>query len=186
MDWLPLLLLTALAAAALGTFNLVVGLRNAVSMAAAQIEVTLTRRFDLIPNLVHAVQGQMDFERSTLTAITAARSDVAAAGAGIGPARLAAEAQLTNALAAFRIQVEAYPELRSNENVLRLQEELVSSENQIGFARQAYNTAVLQYRSAVQTFPTAIVARLTGFRADAFAFYEAEPAAAQAPRVDLR
>ena len=186
MDWFPLLVLFVVAAVALGTFNLVVRLYNAVRMAAAQIEVTLKRRFDLVPNLVQAVQGQMDFERATLTAITAARSGVAAAGEGIGPTRLAAENQLTNALAAFRIQVEAYPELRSNENVLHLQEELVSSENQIGFARQAYNTAVLQYRSAVETVPTAIVARLTGFRADAFAFYDAGPEAAEAPPVNLR
>ncbi len=168
-----------------GTYNRLVGVRNAVQAAVGTIEVQLKRRFDLIPNLIESVKGQMQFEKGTLEAITAARSGVTSAGTGMGAARVAAENQLASALASFRIQVEAYPALRSNENVLALQEELTSTENAIGFARQAYNSGYLGYKNAVETFPTNLLAGVMGFRSDAFAFYDAPDAEEVNPKVNL-
>jgi len=179
------LVLLLILGAVVGTYNRLVGARNAVQASVGTIEVQLKRRFDLIPNLIEAVKGQMQFEKGTLEAITAARSGITAAGDGMGAARVAAENQLASALASFRIQVEAYPALRSNENALRLQEELTSTENSIGFARQAYNSGYLGYKNAVETFPTNLLAGAMGFRSDAFAFYDAPEAEEATPKVNL-
>lgn len=168
-----------------GTYNRLVGARNAVQAASSTIEVQLKRRYDLIPNLIEAVKGQMKFEKGTLEAITEARSGIAAAGEGMNAKRITAENALTSAIGAFKIQVEAYPALRSNENVLGLQEQLTSTENSISFARQAYNSGYLAYKNAVETFPTNLLAGPMGFRPDAFAFYDAPDAEEANPKVDL-
>lgn len=167
------------------TYNRLVGARNAVQASVGTIEVQLKRRYDLIPNLIEAVKGQMTFEKGTLERIVEARSGVARANKGMGAGRIAAENALASALGSFKIQVEAYPALRSNENVLRLQEELTSTENSIGFARQAYNAGYLTYKTAVETFPTNLLAGIMGFRVTAFAFYDAPEAAEVTPKVDL-
>jgi LemA protein len=184
MDTLLLVAIVVIAIVAF-TYNRLIGARNAVQAAASTIEVQLKRRYDLIPNLIEAVKGQMKFEKGTLEAITAARGGVATAGEGMSSKRIAAENALTSAIGAFRIQVEAYPALRSNENVLGLQEQLTSTENSISFARQAYNSGYLAYKNAVETFPTNLFARLMGFRPDAFAFYDAPEAEEANPKVDL-
>ena len=187
MDALLIVGLVAIVTLALiaGTYNRLVGARNAVQAGGSAIEVQLKRRYDLIPNLIAAVKGQMTFEKGTLERITEARSGVAKAGAGMSAGRIGAENALTSAMSAFRIQVEAYPSLRSNENVLGLQEQLTSTENSISFARQAYNVGYLSYKNAVETFPTNLLAGVMGFRVDAFAFYDAPDAEEANPKVDL-
>lgn len=170
---------------AIGTYNGLVARRNRIDEATGQIEVQLKRRFDLIPNLVSAVKGVMEFESGTIERVTAARAGVAAAGSGITPDRVSAENVLGSALAGFRVQVEAYPALRSNENVIALQEQLTTTENQLAFSRQHYNSVVLEFRNAVQTFPNSLVAGIFGFRASAYAFFDAPEEANAVPTVDL-
>lgn len=157
----------------IATYN---GLRRSqvrAQNAFAQIDVQLKRRFDLIPNLVEAVKGYMAHERATLEAVIAARAQAAgalgAAGASaLSPASLAALAGASGALdgALGRLigLVEAYPELKANENALRLQEELVTTENRIAFARQGYNDAVMRLNESIVVFPASIVAGMFGIR----------------------
>ena len=187
MDALLIVGLVAIVALALiaGTYNRLVGARNAVQAGGSAIEVQLKRRYDLIPNLIEAVKGQMTFEKGTLERITEARAGVAKAGEGMSTGRIGAENALTSAMSAFRIQVEAYPALRSNENVLGLQEQLTSTENSISFARQAYNVGYLSYKNAVETVPPNLLAGVMGFRVDAFTFYDAPDAEEANPKVDL-
>jgi LemA protein len=158
--------------------------RNRVDEALAQIEVQLKRRHDLIPNLVNAVKGYMDFEQDVLTRVTEARAAAVAAGAK-GPAEQAqAENMLTGALRSLFAVVENYPQLKANENVLSLQEQLTTTENQIGFSRQHYNATVLDYNTSIQTFPAVLAAGMFGFtKRD---FFDAEPEADQVPQVQLR
>jgi LemA protein len=157
--------------------------RLRIDEAWAQIEVQLKRRWDLIPNLVNAVQGYMGFEQKVLTDVTNARAAAVAAGAQ-GPAQSAqAENVLTGALRSLFATVEAYPDLKANQNVLQLQEQLTTTENQISFARQHYNATVLDYNTALVTVPSNLVASTFGFtKRD---FFDAEPAAEQVPQVDL-
>lgn len=149
----------------------------------SQIEVQLKRRWDLIPNLVNAVQGQMGFEQKVLTDVTNARAAAVAAG-GQGPAQAAqAENALTGTLRSLFAVAENYPNLKSNENVLQLQEQLTTTENQISFARQHYNATVLDYNTALVTIPSSLIAGPLGFTKREF--FEAEPAAQQVPTVNL-
>jgi LemA protein len=149
----------------------------------SQIEVQLKRRWDLIPNLVNAVQGYMGFEQKVLTDVTNARAAAVAAGAQ-GPAQAAtAENALTGTLRSLFAVVENYPELKANENVLQLQEQLTTTENQISFARQHYNATVLDYNTTIVTIPSNLIAGPLGFSRREF--FEAEPAAQQVPTVDL-
>ena len=168
----------------IGLYNGLVGRRNRIDEAFAQIEVQLKRRHDLIPNLVNAVKGYMDFEQDVLTKVTEARANAVAAGAK-GPAEQAqAENMLTGALRSLFAVVENYPQLKANENVLALQEQLTTTENQIGFSRQHYNASVLDYNTAIQTVPAVLVAGILGFaKRD---FFDAEPEADQVPAVQLR
>jgi LemA protein len=126
-------------------YNGLVGARNEVKNAWSQIDVQLKRRHDLIPTLVSAVKGAMDFERQTLEAVIQARNQAVAAGANAGPAAMkqvaAAENQLTAALSRFNVVVEQYPQLKATGNVMQLQEELTSTENRIGFSRHGNDTA---------------------------------------------
>ncbi len=157
-----------------GTYNSLVRLRNQVKNAWAQIDVQLKRRHDLIPNLVETVKGYASHERETLEAVTSARNLAQAAiGKGVG-AQSKAEAELSGALGRLLAVVEAYPDLKANQNFLALQEELTSTENKISFSRQYYNDAVLGYNNKVQMFPSNIVAGMTGFKEDEFFEVELE------------
>jgi Uncharacterized conserved protein len=166
-----------------GIYNGLVTRRNRIDEANAQIQVQLKRRHDLIPNLVNAVKGYMDFEKGVLTAVTEARAGAIAAGAQ-GPAQQAqAENVLTGALRSLFAVVENYPQLKANENVLALQEQLTTTENQISFSRQHYNATVLDYNNSLQTFPNVLIAGPLGFTKREF--FEAEPEAAEVPVVNL-
>ena len=167
----------------IGIYNGLVQRRLRVDEAFAQIEVQLKRRHDLIPNLVEAVRGYMGFEQKVLTEVTQARANAVAAGAQ-GPAEQAqAENALTGTLRSLFAVVENYPELKANQNVLELQEQLATTENQISFSRQHYNATVLDYNTSIATFPNVLIAGPFGFTRREF--FDAEPEAANVPQVDL-
>jgi LemA protein len=168
------------------TYNGLVRLRNMVDEAWNQISVQLKRRHDLIPNLVNAVKGYMQFEQETLTRVIEARTAaVSATEAGPANAGQAAQAEnfLTGALRQLFALVENYPDLKANENVMQLQEELTTTENQIGFSRQHYNSSVREMNTAIQTFPNNVVAGMFGFNErDYFQIAESDT---EVPQVDL-
>ena len=167
-----------------GIYNGLVTRRNRIDEALGQIEVQLKRRHDLIPNLVQAVKGYMGFEQNVLTRVTEARAGAVAAGAQ-GPAQqAAAENMLTGALRSLFAVVENYPDLKANQNVLSLQEELSSTENKIAFARQFYNDSVLTYNNKIQTVPSNLIAGMFNFTARQFFAAPEEDKAV--PTVDLR
>ena len=167
---------------AIGSYNSLVGLRNQTLNGWRQIDVQLKRRHDLIPNLVNAVRGSMDFERDTLTAVMEARAKAVAA---TGPADAAQkEGQLTQALGRLFALAENYPTLKSNDNVKMLQEELSATENKVGFARQFYNDIATKFNTAQQVFPTAIFAGMFGFK-PAELFEITDVADRAVPTVDL-
>jgi LemA protein len=152
----------------IANYNGLVGLRNQMKNAWAQIDVQLKRRHDLIPNLVETVKGYQIHERETLEAVTNARN-IAQAGAGASVAnRAKLEGDLSNALSRLMVVVENYPNLKANENFLALQEELTSTENKISFSRQYYNDSVLKYNNKTQMFPSNIIASMSGFKAGDF------------------
>jgi LemA protein len=186
MPLVPLIIVAVLVVLVLflvGIYNGLVTRRNRIDEANAQIQVQLKRRHDLIPNLVNAVKGYMDFEKGVLTAVTEARAGAIAAGAQ-GPAQQAqAENVLTGALRSLFAVVENYPQLKANENVLSLQEQLTTTENQISFSRQHYNATVLDFNNSLQTFPNVLIAGPLGFTKREF--FEAEPEAAEVPVVNL-
>ena len=164
------------------TYNSLVNLRNQLQNAWAQIDVQLKRRYDLIPNLVEVVKDYMQYEQEVLTKVTEAR---AAAVSAQGPAAQArAENALTGALRQLFAVVENYPQLKANENVMRLQEELTGTENRIAFARQFYNDSVMRFNTRIQTFPTNVIAGMLGFTAQEF--FEADEAEREPVKVDLR
>jgi LemA protein len=166
-----------------GIYNSLVQKRLRIDEAFAQIEVQLKRRHDLIPNLVNAVKGYMGFEQKVLTDVTNARAAAVAAG-GQGPAQqAAAENALTSTLRSLFAVVENYPDLKANQNVLELQEQLTTTENQISFSRQHYNATVLDYNTNIATFPNVLLAGPLGFTKREF--FDAEPEAAAVPNVDL-
>ena len=142
----------------IGAYNGLIGLKNRVANAWKQIDVQLKRRHDLIPNLVNTVRGAMDFERNTLEAVIAARNKAVNATGVAATAK--AEGELTQALGRLFALTEAYPDLKATGNVAQLQEELTSTENKIGFARQLYNDVVTEYNTRQATFPTMLVAGL--------------------------
>jgi LemA protein len=164
-------------------YNGLVTKRNQIDEALGQIEVQLKRRHDLIPNLVDAVKGYMGFEKSVLENVTQARANAVAAGSQGPAAQAQAENALTGTLRSLFAVVENYPELKANENVLALQEQLTTTENQISFSRQHYNATVLDYNTNIQTFPSVLIAGMLGFvKRD---FFDAEPEAETVPNVDL-
>ncbi len=149
-----------------GMYNSLIQARNQVKNAWSQIDVQLKRRHDLIPNLIETAKGYVKHERGTLEAITQARS---AAMQAAGPAAAAkAEGALSDAMSKFFLVVENYPDLKANQNFLALQEELSSTENKIGFARQFYNDQVLSFNNKIQSVPTNIVAGMFNFQASEF------------------
>src|SRR4051812_28301859 len=178
-----IVIVVVLVVALVALYNGLVQKRLRIDEAFAQIEVQLKRRHDLIPNLVNAVKGYMGFEQKVLTDVTNARAAAVAAGAQGPTEQAAAETALTGSLRSLFAVVENYPELKANENVLSLQEQLTTTENQISFSRQHYNATVLDYNTGIQTFPAVIIAGMFGFtRRD---FFDAEPEAAAVPNVDL-
>jgi LemA protein len=167
---------------AIASYNRLVGLRNQVLNGWKQIDVQLKRRHDLIPNLVNAVRGSMDFERDTLTAVMEARAKALTA---TGPADAAAkEGQLSQALGRLLAIAENYPTLKSNDNVKMLQEELSATENKVGFARQFYNDIATRFNTAQQVFPTNLFATTFGFKPSEL-FETSEPSDREVPVVDL-
>ena len=165
-------------------YNGLVQRRLRIDEAFAQIDVQLKRRHDLIPNLVNAVKDYMGFEQDVLTKVTQARANAVAAGAQGPVAQAQAENVLTGALRSLFAVVENYPDLKANQNVLSLQEQLTTTENQIGFARQHFNAVVLDYNQSIATFPNILLAGPLGFTKREF--FAAEPAAAEVPVVQLR
>jgi LemA protein len=154
-------------------YNRLVALRNRVSNALAQIDVQLKRRHDLIPNLVETARGYMAHERDTLQAVIGARDSAqaasrAAAGNPADPQALAAVAQaegaLSSSLSRFFAVAEAYPDLRANQNMMQLSEEITTTENKLSFARQAFNDAVMHFNTALQSFPAVLFAATLGFK----------------------
>ncbi|TAJ19163.1 MAG: LemA family protein [Dehalococcoidia bacterium] len=165
-------------------YNGLVRKRLRVDEAWAQIEVQLKRRWDLIPNLVNSVKGYMEHEQDTLTRVTNARASAVAAGAQGTAAQAQAENALTGTLRSLFSVMENYPQLKANENVMKLQEELTTTENQIAFSRQHFNATVRDYNEGIGTFPAMILAGMFGFsRRD---FFDAPAEADQVPEVRLR
>jgi len=170
--WIVLGIVIALAFWAISVYNRLVALRNRFKNAFAQIDVQLKRRYDLIPNLVEAAKGYLTHERGTLEAVVAARGAAmgAAQKAAAAPGDAAAmqglaqaEGVLGGALGRLMAVFEAYPDLKANQNILQVQEELTSTENKIAFARQAYNDSVMEYNTKRESFPDTIFAGMLGF-----------------------
>ena len=165
----------------MGLYNGLVGSRNEVKNSWSQIEVQLKRRHDLIPNLVEIVKGYMGHERGTLEAVTKARQQ-AVEVTGSVEERAKVENALSQTLRSLFAVAEAYPDLKANQNFLALQEELTSTENKIGFARQYYNDAVLRLNNKIQMFPSNIIAGMFNFQPETFFQVEA-PEDRQVPQV---
>ena len=165
-----------------GIYNGLVGLRNQVKNAWAQIDVQLKRRHDLIPNLMETVKGYMVHERQTLENVTKARN-LASQATTVGD-KIQAEGNLDRAMGQFFLVVENYPDLKANQNFLALQEELTSTENKIGFARQFYNDQVMQFNNKIQMFPSNIIAGMFNFK-EATSFEVTDETEREAPKVSF-
>lgn len=179
---------------AVTVYNKLVRLRNAIGNAFAQIDVQLKRRYDLIPNLVETARKYLQHERETLEAVTAARNQAfsAAGKARANPSDAApmvalgaAETLLGGTLGRLMAVAEAYPELKADQNMRELSEELTSTENRVGFSRQAYNDAVLDFNNAAQQFPANLVGGLFGFKAAAMLESTTSAVERTAPKVSF-
>jgi LemA protein len=180
--WVIVALIIGIPLIGIVLYNRLVGLRNQVRNAWRQIDVQLKRRHDLIPNLVEVVKDYMSYEQETLEKVIQARSR--AVSAGSPEEAIAAEGILTGALGKLFALMENYPDLKANENVSRLMEELSATENKISFSRQFYNDSVMALNNGVEVFPSNIVAGLFGFRQATY--FEVAEAEAATPKVDLR
>ena len=178
---------------ATGIYNSLVSLRNRFKNAYAQIDVQLKRRYDLIPNLVETAKGYLKHEHSTLEDVIKARnialaaSQAAAANPGDSSAvkgLVSAEGGLTGALSRLMVVSEQYPDLKANQNMMQLTEELTSTENKIAFARQAYNDSVMAYNTSRETFPNVVLAGMFGFL-PAELFHVEDPSERAAPKVSF-
>ena len=166
----------------ISVYNRLVGLKNRFKNAFAQIDVQLKRRYDLIPNLVETVKGYAAQEQTVFHDIAAARS--ALMGAQTPQDKIAANGQLDNALSRLLVIVENYPQLKSNENFLRLQDELAGTENRIAVERKRYNDVVQDYNTYIGLFPNNIIASLGGFQRNN-AYFAASDASREAPKVQF-
>ncbi len=176
-----------------GIYNRLVSLRNRYQNAFAQIEVQLKRRYDLIPNLVETAKGYIKHERETLEAVIAARNaaanGLAAAAKDPGNAEalkelMGQEGALTGAMNRFNVVMEAYPDLKANQNMMQLSEELTSTENKVAFSRQAFNDQVMSYNTYKQSFPPVTLAGIFGHSGDATLLeFEDSEAIQAAPKV---
>jgi LemA protein len=187
MSWVLLILLAVAVLWVISAYNGLISLKNQTVNAFKQIDVQLKRRHDLIPNLVSAVTGAMNFERGTLEAVIKARNQAIQVPHS-GPENMKqigqAESALTGALSRLMVVVEQYPQLKATSNVGQLQEELTSTENKISFARQLYNDTATQFNTKQQQFPTNLVAGLA--KASPADLWEIEDQAERAvPKVDL-
>ena len=162
-----------------GTYNRFVSMDEAVKSSWAQVENQLQRRYDLIPNLVETVKGYAKQEKDVLIEVTNARARVG--GAANVPDKIAANNELSGALSRLLVVVERYPELKSNQNFIRLQDELAGTENRIAVERMRYNETVKSYNVAIRSFPANLLAGMFGFQKAAF--FEAPAAAKPAPQV---
>lgn len=194
---IPLLIFIAIVAVVafyvIGQYNGLVALKNRFKNAFAQIDVQLKRRYDLIPNLVETAKGYIKHERETLEAVIAARNSAQTAGAQAAanpgdPAAMqalsGAESGLTASLGRLFAIAEAYPDLKANQNMMQLSEELTSTENKVSFARQAYNDSVMAYNTKRESFPTNILAGMFNF-GPAELFQIENPAEKEAPKVSF-
>jgi LemA protein len=188
-----LLIVIVLGLWAVGIYNKLVGLRNRFKNAFSQIDVQLKRRYDLIPNLVETAKGYLKHERETLEAVIKARNIALAASqtAAANPADAnavrslaGAEAGLAGALSRLMVVSEQYPDLKANQNMMQLTEELTSTENKIAFARQAYNDSVMTYNTTRETFPNVVFAGMLGFQ-PAELFKIEDPTERNAPKVSF-
>jgi LemA protein len=196
MSWLIILgVLVAIAVWVVGMYNNLVNLRNRVRNAFSQIDVQLTRRYDLIPNLIEIVKGYMAHERETLEAVIAARNNAAAVldaigKSGAGGAQMSqlsgAETALGQALGSLNVTMEAYPDLKASDNMTTLSEELSTTENRVAFSRQGFNDAATSYNIYRQSFPPVFFAVRFGHPADAQLLeFEDSAQIAQAPQVSF-
>jgi LemA protein len=181
------------ALSATGIYNTLVSLRNRFKNAYAQIDVQLKRRYDLIPNLVETAKGYIKHEHDTLEDVIKARNIALAASqtAAANPADanavkgvVSAEGGLTGALSRLMVVSEQYPDLKANQNMMQLTEELTSTENKIAFARQAYNDSVMEYNTSRESFPNVILAGMFGFL-PAESFHVEDPTERTAPKVSF-
>jgi LemA protein len=193
VGWIVLLVIIGLAVIFISTYNRLVTARNAFKNVFAQIDVQLTRRYDLIPNLVEAAKGYIRHERETLEAVIQARNAAYAGlkSAASDPGNAAAvqqlsgaDQQLGGALGRLMAVAEAYPDLKANQNMMQVSEELTSTENKVAFARQAYNDAVMSYNNAREVFPSSIVAGMFNFQ-PAQPLDIVKPEAREAPKVSF-
>ncbi len=194
-DWILVAIAVAVAGLAIAIYNRLVALRNRFKNAFAQIDVQLKRRYDLIPNLVESVKGYLQHERGTLEAVVQARGNAVTAaqraaaapgdpGAMQGLAQ--AEGVLGGALGRLLAVFESYPDLKANQSIMVLQEELTSTENKIAFARQAYNDAVMQYNTRRESFPDNLLAGVFGFGAAELLQATESAGERSAPKVSFR
>ena len=192
--WIVLIIIIGLAVWAVGIYNGLVALRNRYKNSFSQIDVQLKRRYDLIPNLVEVVKGYLKHERETLEAVIKARNQAVAAaqGAAANPGNPAAmqslgqaEGALSGVLGRLFALAEAYPDLKANQNMLAIQEELTSTENKVAFARQAFNDSVMEYNTRRESFPDNIFSGM--FRFDAAELLNATESAEErkAPKVSF-
>lgn len=190
-----ILILAALAVFLVVVFNKLVTLKNRYENAFAQIEVQLKRRYDLIPNLIEVAKGYMKHERETLESVISARNAAVAMlkeasgnpGNAEAMAKLgAAETNLRSAMSGLNVQVEAYPDLKANANMMQLSEELTSTENKVSFARQGYNDSATAYNTYKQSFPANFIAPALGHAGDAKLLeFEDSEQIQQAPKVQF-
>lgn len=181
VGWIILALLGLVLLWLILIYNGLISIRNDAQNAWKQIDVQLKRRHDLIPNLVSTVKGAMEFEQDTLEKVISARAK--AVSAGSPAAKAEAENMLTQALGKLFAVMENYPALKSNQNVMQLQEELTSTENRVAFARQLYNDLVANFRTKLQVFPNNIVSSLFNFRPEEY--FGADEADRAVPAVNL-
>jgi LemA protein len=181
IGWILLAMLGVILLWIIVIYNGLVSIRNDVQNAWKQIDVQLKRRHDLIPNLVSTVKGAMEFEQDTLEKVISARAKAVSAPTTAGKAE--AENMLTQALGKLFAVMENYPALKSNQNVMQLQEELTSTENRISFARQLYNDLVANFRTKLQVFPNNIVSSMFNFKSEEY--FGAEEADRVVPNVNL-